>query len=269
MPDEPAPKPPETPPTRKWSADDILACCDHAVLHPTLTDDQIDRELDAIRELRIASVCIKPYAVAAAARRLAETSIAVGTVIGFPHGSAKPSVKAFEAAAAFADGATEIDMVINIGKALSHDWAYCREDIRAVLDVVRTRHGVLKVIFETDYLTDETAKARLCELCSELRVDFVKTSTGFGFARQSDGSFAARGAQESDVRLMRRLCAPQVGVKASGGIRTLADARRFLELGATRLGTTATLAIWREAAGPDRPVTPPDVTGSDKTSSPY
>lgn len=255
---------PPTPPPASFTPADVVARCDHAILHPTLTDELIDRELDAVRGLYTAhgvapaSVCIKPYAVGRACQRLSDTPIAVGTVIGFPHGSHLPAVKAAEAAAAFDDGAREVDMVINIGKALSHDWAFCRQDIAAVLEVVRSRGGVLKVIFETDYLTDDTAKRRLCELCSELRVDFVKTSTGFGFARQPDGHFAARGAQEADVRLMRSACAAHVGVKASGGIRTLADAVRFLQLGATRLGTTATLSLWREgaaatAARDDRP----------------
>lgn len=231
----------------KLTPEQIVALCDHALLHPQLTDTQLRTELTTLRQYPLASVCIKPYAVRLARELLAGTKIGIGTVIGFPHGSALPAIKAAETAAAFDDGATEADMVINVGKALSHDWDYCRQDVATVLQVVRARGGVLKVIFETDYLTDETAKVRLCEICSELRVDYVKTSTGFGFAKQPDGHFLARGAQDDDLRLMRRVSGPHVGVKASGGVRTYADAVRVIGLGVTRIGTTSTVAILQGA----------------------
>jgi deoxyribose-phosphate aldolase len=178
---------------------------------------------------------------------LADTAIRTGTVIGFPHGSSLPAVKAAEARRAFADGARDVDMVLNVGKALSGDWGFVRDDVRAVLDVTREYGGVIKVIFETDYLIDDAAKIRLCEICSELRVDFVKTSTGFGFAKRPDGSFATRGATDHDLVLMRRHSAACVGVKASGGIRTLDDILRVLKLGVTRIGTSSTLAIHKAA----------------------
>ena len=221
----------------------IVAICDHALLHPNLTDAQLRTELLSVRVFPLASVCIKPYAVRLAKDVLSGTPIGIGTVIGFPHGSHPPAVKALETRIAFDDGATEVDMVINIGKALSHDWTHCRDDIQAVRDVAKERNGVLKVIFETDFLTDDIAKIKLCELCSELRVDYVKTSTGFGYAKQPDGHFLARGAQDADLVLMRKHSAPHVGVKASGGIRTRADALRVIALGVTRIGTTSTAAI--------------------------
>jgi deoxyribose-phosphate aldolase len=235
------------------SPEQIVGLCDHALLHPNLTDEQLRTELQSLRSFPLASVCIKPYAVKLAADVLAGTRIGIGTVIGFPHGSHRPQVKALETRLAMDDGATEVDMVINVGKALSHDWAYCREDIKAVRDASGERGGVLKVIFETDYLTDPAAKIRLCELCSELGADYVKTSTGFGFAKQPDGQFLARGAQDADLVLMRKHCSPNVGLKASGGVRTLADAIRVIGLGVTRIGTTSTQAILsaaKSAGGP-------------------
>jgi deoxyribose-phosphate aldolase len=227
--------------------DEILRMIDHALLHPTLTDDQMRAELATLRRFKLASVCIKPYAVPLAVEMLKGTGTATGTVIGFPHGSSVPAVKAAEARQAFADGAHDVDMVVNIGKVLSGEWAFVRDDIKAVLQVAREHSGILKVIFETDYLTDDTVKIRLCEICSELGVDFVKTSTGFGFVKQPDGSIATRGALDHDIELMRLHCPPTVGVKASGGIRTLADAQRVIKLGATRIGTSSTLPIYNAA----------------------
>ncbi len=205
------------------------------------------QQLTALRRFPVASACVKPYAVALAVDALAGSGIAVGTVIGFPHGSALPEIKAAEAEAAFRDGASDVDMVINVGKALSGDWAHVRNDIRAVLEVTRRNNGVIKVIFETDYLTADPVKIRLCEICSELKVDFVKTSTGFGFVKRVDGAYGYTGATEHDVELMRHHCSPEVGVKPSGGIRTLDQTLRFVELGATRIGTASTEAIYAQA----------------------
>ena len=204
-------------------------------------------ELAALSGLKLASVCIKPYAVPLAVEVLGATGIAIGTVIGFPHGSPATAIKATEAARAFADGAREVDMVVNVGKVLGGDWTFVRDDVRAVLNVARGYGGMIKVIFETDYLTDDAVKIRLCEICSELQVDYVKTSTGFGFVKQSDGSFAARGATDHDLVLMRQHCPSSVDVKASGGIRTLDDVLRVLRLGVTRIGTSSTQSIYKAA----------------------
>jgi deoxyribose-phosphate aldolase len=227
--------------------DAIVGMIDHALLHPTLSDAQMRAELGIVGRYKLASVCIKPYAVGLAVDVLVGTGIAVGTVIGFPHGSAVPAIKADETRRAFANGAREVDMVVNVGKVLSGDWGFVRDDVRAVLEVARENSGVIKVIFETDYLTEDAVKIRLCEVCSELQVDFVKTSTGFGFVKQADGSFATRGATDRDLVLMRRHCPPSVGVKASGGIRTLDDVVRVVKLGVTRIGTSSTQAIYKAA----------------------
>jgi deoxyribose-phosphate aldolase len=238
------------------TADAILGMIDHALLHPTLTDAQIRAELEVLRKHKLASVCIKPYWVSMCAKFLADTGIATGTVIGFPHGSPVPGIKAAEARQAFADGAQDVDMVVNVGKVLSGDWAFVRDDVRSVLEVTRERGGVIKVIFETDYLDQgggngggkgDADKIRLCEICSEMGVDFVKTSTGFGFVKQADGGFATHGARDADLILMRRHCPPSVGVKASGGIRSLDDVLRVIKLGVTRIGTSSTLAIYKSA----------------------
>jgi deoxyribose-phosphate aldolase len=226
----------------------IAGLIDHALLHPTLTDQQLRAELTAIAKFKPASVCIKPYAVPLAVDILKPVGVATGTVIGFPHGSSTPSVKAAEARQAFADGAHDVDMVVNVGKVLSGDWAFVRNDIGGVLEVAREKSGVIKVIFETDYLVENMVKIQLCRICSELGVDFVKTSTGFGFVKQPDGHFATRGATDRDLVLMRRHSSPSVGVKASGGIRTLDDVLRVLKLGVTRIGTSSTQAICHSAA---------------------
>lgn len=237
-------------PKKSVDVEAIARMLDHAVLLPTLTDGQMRDELISVRPYPLASVCIKPYAVRLACEVLEGTAIGVGTVIGFPHGAARPVVKAFEAEQAFRDGAGEVDMVANIGKVLGEDWAFVRDDIRAVLEAARAHDGLLKVIFETDLLPDDRTKIALCEICTELGVDFVKTSTGFGFVKGPDGHLASAGATAHDVALMRRHCGPNVGVKASGGIRTLQDAWRFVALGATRLGTSSTRAILAPADGP-------------------
>jgi len=227
--------------------DDIMGLFDHALLHPTLTDAQLRSELADLCPYRIATVCIKPHAVSLACEVLQGTQIGVGTVIGFPHGSPLPQVKAVEAERAFADGASEVDMVVNVGKVLGGDWGFVREDIRAVLDVARVHKGILKVIFETDYLTEDRDKIRLCEICSELKVDFVKTSTGFGFVKEAGGKYSYQGATDHDLRLMRSHSAADIGVKASGGVRSLEDVLRAIEIGVTRIGTSSTQHIYQEA----------------------
>jgi deoxyribose-phosphate aldolase len=186
---------------------------------------------------------VKPYAVRLAAAELTGSETCVGTVIGFPHGSSATAVKAFEADFACGQGAMDLDLVVNIGKVITHDWDFVRGDIYEVLKVARRHGAILKVIFETDHITHDDDKVRLCEICTELGVDFVKTSTGFGLGRMKDGGYGYRGATEHDVQLMRAHSGPAVQVKASGGIRTREDANRMLQLGATRLGTSASETI--------------------------
>jgi deoxyribose-phosphate aldolase len=169
--------------------------------------------------------------------------VLVITAIGFPHGGTATEIKVAETNLACDQGAREIDMVANIGQALSGNWRYVEADIRAVVEAARHHDAITKVIFETGLLPNDEVKIRLCQLCEAAGAAFVKTSTGFGYAKNASGELVATGATEHDVRLMRATCSPVVQVKASGGIRDYATARRFVELGATRLGTSSTMEI--------------------------
>ncbi|WP_247232719.1 deoxyribose-phosphate aldolase [Telluribacter sp. SYSU D00476] len=226
---------------------ELAKMIDHSLLHPTMTDADLKQGCDIARQYEVASVCIKPYAVAAAAQWLAGSDVLVGTVIGFPHGNSLVSIKVAEALQACRDGATEIDMVVNIGKVLQEDWDYVRQEIKAVTDACHAEGAIVKVIFENDYLPNDTYKIRLCEICSEVGADFVKTSTGYGFMKGGDGKYSYEGATEHDLKLMRQHSASQVQVKAAGGVRTLDDLLKVREWGVTRIGATATIAIIEEA----------------------
>jgi deoxyribose-phosphate aldolase len=230
----------------KYHYEDLAGMIDHALLHPTLSDDDLRAGCELARSLRVASVCIKPYAVRAAAELLRGSRVAAGTVIGFPHGSNATEIKRAETAIACEDGAVEIDMVINIGKALSADWAYVERDLRAVCDEAH-RHGALvKVIFENEFLDNDATKIELCKISERAGADFVKTSTGFGFVKGVDGHFRTIGAMPHDLALMRAHVTARVQVKASGGIRDLDGLIAARELGATRCGTSASAAILAE-----------------------
>ena len=158
----------------------IAKLIDHSLLHPTMHDRLLKEGCELAKKYHVASVCIKPYAVKMAVEILKGSDVKVGTVIGFPHGNSCVDVKVFETERAIEDGAEEIDMVINTGKVLSEDWVYVSEEIGAVVQVTK-KHGVaLKVIFENDFLPQDHYKIRLCEICSEHHVEFVKTSTGYG-----------------------------------------------------------------------------------------
>ena len=222
---------------------DLAKMIDHSLLHPTMTDNQLIEGCHIAREYDVASVCIKPYAVKLARDLLRDSEVAVGTVVGFPHGSSATSVKVYETENACHEGASEIDMVDNLGRVLQTDWGYVQEDIRAVLDVCRANNAILKVIFENDFLPDARLKIRLCEICSFLKVDFAKTSTGYGFVKGSDGKYSYQGATHEDLILMRKYCSDDVRIKAAGGVRTLEDLLEVRELGVTRVGATATIAI--------------------------
>ena len=225
----------------------IAKMIDHSLLVPTMTDQElIDGCLLAAR-YHTASVCIKPYAVALAKEILKDSDVAVGSVIGFPHGSSRIEMKLTEAEMALDDGAIELDMVVNVGKVLSNDWSYVSEEIRRINELTVSRGALLKVIFETDFVTVDEQKTKLCEICSLHAVAFVKTSTGFGFVKRENGLYAYTGATDYDLALMRKVSAPSVQVKASGGVRTLDDVLRVRALGVTRVGATATQAILEEA----------------------
>lgn len=226
---------------------EIAKLIDHALLHPTLTDSELRAGCELALAYDVASVCIKPYAVSMASERLAESDVLVGTVIGFPHGSISISLKVEETIQACRDGAVEIDMVVNIGKVLSEDWSYVKAEIQAVHETCRAYKAILKVIFENDFLPTDTFKIRLCEICTDVGVEFVKTSTGFGFVKGSDGKYDYAGATEHDLQLMRKHIGTNVRLKASGGIRTLTELLRVKDLGVTRVGTSSTASIITEA----------------------
>lgn len=214
---------------------DIAGMIDHSLLQPQLTDQELAQGCRYAAQAKVASVCIKPYAVKRAAIELTGTGVAVGTVVGFPHGGHTTSVKAFEAEQALADGATELDLVVNIGKVRSEDWSYVGSELGVIVSLARERGGLVKVIFENSLLAD-AHKIKLCELSSAVGAAFVKTSTGY-----VDG-----GATDHDLALMRAHCPPNVGVKAAGGVRTLTRLLEVRRLGATRVGATATRAILDE-----------------------
>jgi deoxyribose-phosphate aldolase len=220
---------------------------DHSLLHPTLTDEGILAGCALAGKYDVATVCVKPYAVPMCCKELAGADVGVCSVIGFPHGNSTTAIKAAETVQAIRDGASEIDMVINIGKALGGDWQYVSNEIRVVNDVCLSKGAILKVIFETDYLLDEQI-IRLCEICSRCKAAFIKTSTGYGFVKQPNGFYSYAGATEHNVTLMRSCADASVRIKAAGGIRTLDDLLRFRALGAARIGATATEAILEEAA---------------------
>jgi len=226
---------------------EIAKMIDHSLLHPTMTDQELVDGCKVALKHDVASVCIKPYAVPMAKDLLAGSDVRVGTVIGFPHGNSRVAVKLYEAEQALADGAVELDVVVNLGKVLSRDWAYVSDEIRA-LNATTVRHGaLLKVIFENDTLADDALKIKLCQICSEHAVAFVKTSTGYGFVKRENGMYSYAGATDHDLALMRANSAPSVQVKAAGGVRTLDDVLRVKALGVTRVGATATEAILAEA----------------------
>jgi deoxyribose-phosphate aldolase len=237
----------------QYTYEELAKMIDHSLLHPTMTDAELEAGCRLAAEYKVASVCIKPYFVARAVELLHGSGVLVGAVIGFPHGNSCTESKRYETELACRDGAVEIDMVINIGKALSGDWDYVEQDVKAVCDEAH-RHGAkIKVIFENDYLTSGGAglpsddfKRRLCELCERAGADWVKTSSGYGFVKQADGSYSYKGSTAHDLRLMRASCTSRVQVKAAGGVRDLDGLIRVRDLGATRCGATATAAMLDE-----------------------
>jgi len=226
---------------------ELAKMIDHSILQPTHTDEDLVKQCEVAMKYEVASVCVKPYAVKLAVGKLKGSSVKVGCVIGFPHGNSSTEVKVFEAEKACLDGATEIDMVINIGKTLGGDWNYVEREIKSVTDICHKNNAIVKVIFETDFVTKTDDKIRLCEICTRVGADFVKTSTGYGFVKQSNGDFNYKGATLEDVELMRKHSGPAVQVKCAGGVRTLDDLLKMKEAGATRSGATATETILKDA----------------------
>jgi deoxyribose-phosphate aldolase len=211
---------------------DIAKTIDHSLLRPELDDAFVEDGCRLAARYDVASVCVRPADVRRAAAILTGTDVAVGTTIGFPHGNHRTDVKVFEARQALADGATELDMVLQIGALKSGRDQDVEADIRAVVEVAHAAGALVKVIFENAYLTNEE-KVRACRLTEAAGGDFVKTSTGF----------APSGATHDDLRLMRASTSPHVQVKAAGGVRTLDALLEVMALGVTRIGATATETI--------------------------
>ena len=228
------------------TVNELAKMIDHSLLHPTMTDKVLEEECKIAKKYNAASVCIKPYAVKQAVELLKGSDVMVGTVIGFPHGNSAISIKVLEAVHACNDGAVEIDMVINIGKALGEEWKYVEDEIKAVNEAVVSNGAILKVIFENDFLDDKHI-VKLCEICNRIEPAFVKTSTGYGFVKQNNGMYSYDGATEHDLKLMRQHSKSSIEVKAAGGVRTLEDLLRVRSFGVTRVGATATSAILDKA----------------------
>ncbi len=222
---------------------ELAKMIDHSLLHPTMTDADMLEGCAIAKEYDVASVCIKPYAIKLAVDALAGSDVLVGTVIGFPQGNSTVAIKVAETIQACKDGATEIDMVVNIGKALQGDWDYVKNEIDSICKATHEHGAILKVIFENDYISDDSVKIKLCEICSEVGADFVKTSTGYGFVKGDDGKYSYQGATHADLKLMRAHADAKVQVKAAGGVRSLEDLLAVKALGVTRVGATATIAM--------------------------
>ncbi len=213
---------------------------DHSILHPTFTDKDLKEGCEIAMKYNVASVCVKPYMVKDAVELLKGTDVRTGCVVGFPHGNSTTKVKVYETIEACRDGATEIDMVINIGKALQGDLIYVENEVKAIADACHANGAILKVIIETDYITDTDLKIALCKIISRAGADYVKTSTGYGFVKQPNGDYNYVGATVQDIQLMKENVSEGVKVKAAGGIRTLEQLLAVKAAGASRCGATAT-----------------------------
>jgi len=225
---------------------DLAKMIDHSLLHPTMTDADVRNGCELAKMYDVATACIKPYCIPMVKDILAGSDVGVCPVIAFPHGNSTTSIKVNEAEAAVLAGGQEIDMVVNIGKVLGGDWDYVSAELKAINDTVMANGAILKVIFENDYLQDEHI-IRLCEICSQHGVAFVKTSSGYGFVKQPNGMYSYKGATDHHLALMRKHSADSVQIKAAGGVRTLDDLLRVRALGVTRIGATATEAMLEDA----------------------
>jgi deoxyribose-phosphate aldolase len=212
--------------------ENIAGYIDHTMLKPEATTGDISHLCDEARLYNFASVCVNPSFVELCRKLLQGTEVKVCTVIGFPLGATSTYVKKCEAVRSITDGAREIDMVMHIGMLKSNEYKYVETDIAAVAQATHHMNVILKVILETTLLTEEE-KIKACELCKDAGADFVKTSTGFSMG----------GATVDDIRLMRKVVGPEMGVKASGGIRTRRDAEAMILAGATRIGTSSGVQI--------------------------
>lgn len=220
---------------RGYTLEQVAKTIDHSILKPDFTYTDVAAGVELALKYNTASYCIRPMDVAAAAKALAGSTVNVCTVIGFPHGSTTTATKVFETQDAIANGATEIDMVMNVSAMLSGDFDYVEQDIRAVVEAAHPKGASVKVIFETAFLNDEQI-IKACELTEKAGADYVKTSTGF----------ASEGATTHNVALMKKTVGDRLKVKSSGGVRTLDQLIDYMDLGVTRSGCSATAQVLEE-----------------------
>ncbi len=225
---------------------EIVKMIDHSLLHPTLTDKELKAGCELAIRYNAASCCVKPFHTKLAAELLKGSSVLVGAVIGFPHGNNTTAIKVAEAKQVIADGAVEVDMVINVAKALQEDWDYVEQEIGAVVGITKESNAALKVIFATDFLEDKHI-IKLCEICTKLGVDFVKTSTGYNYVKGADGKYSYKGATTHVLKLMLEHTPSEVQVKAAGACSTLERILEVREWGVTRVGTGQTEKVAQDA----------------------
>jgi deoxyribose-phosphate aldolase len=221
--------------TKSYNYDTIAKMIDHSLLNPSLTTRELEEGIALAVRYDVASVCIMPYYLARSVELLRGTTVRASTTIGFPHGGHTTAIKLAEARQALKDGGQELDVVINISKARSGDWEYVRDELEQLTECIHAGGAKIKVIFENAYL-DDASKIRLCEICAEIGVDWVKTSTGF----------APGGATLPDLKLMREHSPDRIQVKAAGGIRDLDALLTVRAIGVSRVGATRTKAVLEE-----------------------
>ena len=237
----------------KYTYEQLAKMIDHSLLHPTMTDQELEDGCKLAAKYGVASVCIKPYAVKRAAELLRGTGVLVGAVIGFPHGNSAPSPSATRPSWPARTARPRSTWSSTSARRSSGDWDYVERDVKAVCDEAHRRGAKVKVIFENDYLakggaglSSDEFKRKLCQLCERAGADWVKTSTGYGFVKQPDGSYNYKGATEHDLALMRASVSAKVQVKAAGGVRDLDGLIKVRDLGGSRCGATATAAMLDE-----------------------
>ncbi len=221
-----------------YTYQDIAKMIDHSLLNPVMTDEDLEEGCRTAVEYDVATVCVKPYYLEQCVELLAGSTVKPTITVGFPHGGHTTAMKVAEAREGVRGGAQELDMVVNIGKVLSKDWDFVRDDIAAVIEAGHDGGALVKVIFENCFLEDEH-KIALCRICGEVGADFVKTSTGYGTG----------GATDEDLKLMREHSPGRVQVKAAGGVRTLDRLLEVRALGVTRVGASRTVTILDECKG--------------------
>jgi len=221
---------------------EIAKMIDHSLLHPTLAERELIEGCKLAAKYDVASVCVKPYHVARATTELKGTDVLICAVVGFPHGNSTLEIKLAETAQVINDGATEVDMVVNLASVIDEDWDFLEKEVGAVTELCHNNGAIVKVIFAVDLIEDKHI-IKLCEVCSKVKADFVKTSTGYNFVKGEDGKYSYEGATDHVLKLMRKHSALEVEVKAAGGIRTLDAFLRVREMGIARVGTGQTESV--------------------------